>query len=94
MSLRDDSALRELSSLRGLRGETAVPPLCRETQSLRQHMLSATVGINGLTKITFCAKLKASGVTADESDVTRDKSGVTADKSDVTADSTGVTTEE
>ena len=31
--LRDDSALRALSSLRGLRGAPAVPPLCRETQS-------------------------------------------------------------
>ena len=37
--LRDDSALRTLSSLRGLRGAPAVPPLCRETQSLGQHML-------------------------------------------------------
>ena len=46
--LRDDSALRALSSLRGLRGTPAVPPLCRETQSLVQQMLNATVGINGL----------------------------------------------
>ena len=46
--LRDDSALRALSSLRGLRGAPAVPPLCRETQSLGQQMLNATVGINGL----------------------------------------------
>ena len=37
--LRDDSALRALSSLRGLRGAPEVPPLCRETQSLRQQML-------------------------------------------------------
>ena len=29
--LRDDSALRTLSSLGGLRGATKVPPLCRET---------------------------------------------------------------
>ena len=46
--LRDDSALRALSSLRGLRGAPEVPPLCRETQSLGQQMLNATVGINGL----------------------------------------------
>ena len=37
--LRDDSALRALSSLRGLRGAPEVPPLCRETQSLGQQML-------------------------------------------------------
>ena len=30
---------RALSSLRGLRGAPAVPPLCRETQSLGQQML-------------------------------------------------------
>ena len=46
--LRDDSALTALLSLRGLRGAPAVPPLCRETQSLGQQMLNATVGINGL----------------------------------------------
>ena len=46
--LRDDSALRALSSLRGLRGAPEAPPLCRETQSLGQQMLNATVGINGL----------------------------------------------
>ena len=40
--------MRALSSLRGLRGAPAVPPLCRETQSLGQQMLNATVGINGL----------------------------------------------
>ena len=39
--------LGALSSLRGLRGAPAVPPLCRETQSLGQQMLNATVGING-----------------------------------------------
>merc|ERR1719154_123959 len=32
-----DSALRALSSLRGLRGAPEVPPLCRETQSLGQQ---------------------------------------------------------
>ena len=51
--LRDDSALRALSSLRRLRGAPAVPPLCRETQSLVQQMLelgceNATVGKNAL----------------------------------------------
>ena len=51
--LRDDSALRVLSSLGGLRGAPEVPPLCRETQSLGQHMLvlgceNATVCTNGL----------------------------------------------
>ena len=40
--------LRALSTLRGLRGAPEVPPLCRETQSLGQQMLNATVGINGL----------------------------------------------
>ena len=48
--LRDDSALRALSTLRGLRGAPMVPPLCRETQSLGQQMLNAPVGINGLSK--------------------------------------------
>ena len=37
--LRDDSALRALSSLRGLSGAPEFPPLCRETQSLGQQML-------------------------------------------------------
>ena len=46
--LRDDSALRALSSLRGLRGTPTVLPLCRETHSLGQQMLNATVGTNGL----------------------------------------------
>ena len=50
--------LRALSSLRGVRGAPEVPPLCRETQSLGQHMLelsceNATVGTNGLTLIVF-----------------------------------------
>ena len=36
--LRDDSVLRALSSLRGLRGAPEVAPLCRETQSLGQQM--------------------------------------------------------
>ena len=37
--LIDDSALRTLSSLNGLRWAPEVPPLCRETQSLGQQML-------------------------------------------------------
>ena len=49
--LRVDSALRALSTLRGLRGAPEVPPLCRETQSLGQQMLNAPVGINGLNTI-------------------------------------------
>ena len=42
--LRDDSALRALSALRGLRGAPEVPPLCRETQSLGQQMLEVRAG--------------------------------------------------
>ena len=49
--LRVDSALRALSTLRGLRGAHEVPPLCRETQSLGQQMLNAPFGINGLRDI-------------------------------------------
>ena len=50
--IRDDTALRARSSLRGLRGAHEVPPLGRETQSLGQHMLelsgeNATVGTMG-----------------------------------------------
>ena len=41
-----NSVLRALSSRRGLRGAPEAPPLCRETQSLGQHML----GKNGLKK--------------------------------------------
>ena len=48
---RVDSALKALSTLRGLRGAPEVPPLCRETQSLGQQMLNAPVGINGLTDL-------------------------------------------
>ena len=44
------SALRALSTLRGLRGAPEAPPLCRETKSLGQQMLNAPVGINGLDK--------------------------------------------
>ena len=46
--LRIDSALRTLSTLRGLRGAPEVPPLCREMQSLGQQMLNAPLGINGI----------------------------------------------
>ena len=49
--LRDDSVLRALSSLRALWGASEAPPLCRETQSLGQQMLNATVGINGLIRV-------------------------------------------
>ena len=58
--LRDNSALRALSTLRGLRGAPEVPPLCRETQSLGQQMLelgceNATVGKNGLNHpLLYC----------------------------------------
>ena len=45
--LRDDSALRALSSLRGLRGAPEVPPLCRET-SVSRTANAGTVGMNGL----------------------------------------------
>ena len=48
--LRVDSALRALSTLRGLRGAPEVPPLCRETQSLGQKMLNAPFSINGLSR--------------------------------------------
>ena len=47
--LRDDSALRALSSLRGLRGAPEVPPLCRETSVSRTANVG-TVGMNGLKK--------------------------------------------
>ena len=46
--LRSTFAVRETASL-GIMGEPRVPPLCRETQSLGQQMLNATVGINGLS---------------------------------------------
>ena len=40
--------LRALSTLRGLRGAPAVPPLCRETQSLGQQMLGGHEWVNKL----------------------------------------------
>jgi len=48
--------MRALSTLRGLRGAPEAPPLCRETQSLRQQMLelsceNAMVGTNGLREL-------------------------------------------
>ena len=45
--LRLDSALKALSSLRGLRGAPDVPPLCRETSVARTANVG-TVGKNGL----------------------------------------------
>ena len=51
-SLRVDSALKALSSLRGLRGAPEVPPLSQETQSLGQQILNAPVGINGLISVS------------------------------------------
>ena len=45
--LRDDSALRALSSLTALRGAPEVPPLCRETSVSRTANVG-TVGMNGL----------------------------------------------
>ena len=45
--LRDDSALRALSSLWGLWGAPEVPPLCRETSVSRTANVG-TVGMNGL----------------------------------------------
>ena len=53
--VRVDSALRALSTLRGLRGTPEVPPLCRETQSLGQQMLKEPLGINGLSDYGGCA---------------------------------------
>ena len=55
--LRVDSALRALSTLRGLRGAPEVPPLCRETQSLGQQMLNTPFGINGLNQSYLDTKL-------------------------------------
>ena len=48
-SLRDDSALRALSSLRGLRGAPKAPPLCRETLVSRTANVG-TEGMNGLNE--------------------------------------------
>ena len=49
--LRDDSALRALSSLRGLRRAPEVAPLCRET-SVSWTANVETVGMNGLINVT------------------------------------------
>ena len=46
--LRDDSGLRTLSSLRGLRGAPEGPPLCRETCAVSRTAHVGTVGKNGL----------------------------------------------
>ena len=45
--VRDDSALRALSSLRGLSAAPEVPPLCLETSVSRTANVG-TVGMNGL----------------------------------------------
>ena len=47
---RDDSALRALSSLRGLRGALKVPPLCRE-MSVSRTANVGTVGKNRLKNL-------------------------------------------
>ena len=59
---RDDSALRALSSLRGLRGAPEVPPLCRETSVSR----TANVGTwlrkrNGGPKWVIKSRLPGTG---------------------------------
>ena len=41
-------------------GAPAVPPLCRETQSLGQQMLNATVGINGSIRPPVCREMSFS----------------------------------
>ena len=51
--LRDDSALRALSTLRGLRGAPDVSPLCRETSVSRTANVG-TVGKNGLNELRVC----------------------------------------
>ena len=50
--LRDDSALRALSSLKGLSGAPEGPPLCRETSVSRTANVG-TVGMNGLNQLFF-----------------------------------------
>ena len=47
--LGDDSALRALSSLRGLRGAPEAPPLCRETSVSR----TANVGTVGMNRLSY-----------------------------------------
>merc|ERR1719154_500790 len=49
-ALRDDSALRALSSLRGLRETPEAPPLYRETSVSRTSNNVGTVGKNWLRK--------------------------------------------
>ena len=53
--LRDDSALRALSSLRGLRGAPEVPPFCRETSVSRTANVG-TVGKNVLIQASNTCK--------------------------------------
>ena len=57
--LRDDSDLRSLSSLKGLRGAAEVPPLCRETSVSRTANVG-TVGNNGLNQEMFSQMCAAS----------------------------------
>ena len=51
MRIKGVYALKALSSLRGLRGAPAVPPLCRETQSLGQQMLERWEKMGWINKI-------------------------------------------
>ena len=51
--LRDDSALRALLSLRGLRGAPEAPPLGREVSDSWIANVG-TVGMNGLSLINSC----------------------------------------
>ena len=57
--IRDDSALRALSTLRGLRGAPTVPPLCRETSVSRTAHVG-TVRKNGLIGSPWCREVSAS----------------------------------
>ena len=59
--LRDDSALRALSSLKGLREAPEVTPIMPRDVSLSDSKCceNATVGINGLNMYSFEAQLRA-----------------------------------
>ena len=59
--LRDDSVLRALSSLRGLRGAPAPPPLCRETSVSRTANVG-TVGKNEMNNPTIASPQNVPGV--------------------------------
>ena len=60
--IRDDSVLRALLSLRGLRGASEVPPLCRERLVSRTANVG-TVGMNGLKMTKFTEKNSATETT-------------------------------